>query len=109
MFGFGLFQILFLLMFGLVFGTVVATLVRKGKQNHRNSNAPRLTCDATVVAKRTKVWGEHSHTVYYATFQFESGDRLELEIPHNRFGYLVEGDRGKLSFQGTRFLGFERN
>lgn len=107
-FGFGLFQILFLLMFGLVFGTIVATMVRNGKQNRKNDNSPRLTSEATVVTKRTKVWGDHSHTVYYATFQFESGDRLELEIPHNRFGYLVEGDRGKLSFQGTRFLGFER-
>ena len=108
MFGFGLFQILFLLMFGLVFGTIVATLVRNGKQNYENNNSPRLTSEATVVTKRTKVWGDHSHTVYYATFQFESGDRLELEIPHNQFGYLVEGDRGKLNFQGTRFLGFER-
>ena len=107
-FGFGLFQILFLLMFGLVFGTIVATMVRKGKQNRKNDNSPRLTSEATVVTKRTKVWGDHSRTVYYATFQFESGDRLELEIPHNQFGYLVEGDRGKLSFQGTRFLGFER-
>ena len=107
-FGFGLFQILFLLMFGLVFGTIVATMVRNGKQNRKNDNSPRLTSEATVVTKRTKVWGDHSHTVYYATFQFESGDRLELEIPHNQFGYLVEGDRGKLSFQGTRFLGFER-
>ncbi len=67
-----------------------------------------LTCDATVVTKRTHVWGDHSRTNYYATFQFESGDRLELEIPRDRFGYLVEGDTGKLSFQGTRFLGFER-
>lgn len=107
-FGFGLFQILFLLMFGLVFGTIVATMVRNGKQNRKNDNSPRLTSEATVVTKRTKVWGDHSRTVYYATFQFESGDRLELEIPHNQFGYLVEGDRGKLSFQGTRFLGFER-
>ena len=108
MFGFGLFQILFLLMFGLVFGTIVSTLVRNGKQNHKNNTSPRLTSEATVVTKRTKVWGDHSHTVYYATFQFESGDRLELEIPHNRFGYLVEGDKGKLHFQGTRFLEFER-
>lgn len=107
-FGFGLFPILFLLMFGLVFGTIVATLIRNGKQNRKNDNSPRLTSEATVVTKRTKVWGDHSHTVYFATFQFESGDRLELEIPHNQFGYLVEGDRGKLSFQGTRFLGFER-
>ena len=43
-----------------------------------------------------------------ATFQFESGDRLELKIPRDRFGYLVEGDTGKLHFQGTRFLDFQR-
>ena len=61
-----------------------------------------------VVTKRTHVWGDHSRTTYFATFQFESGDRLELEIPRDRFGYLVEGDRGKLHFQGTRFLDFQR-
>ncbi|MFR6039688.1 MAG: DUF2500 family protein, partial [Faecalibacterium prausnitzii] len=25
------------------------------------------------------------------------------------YGMLVEGDIGKLSFQGTRYLGFQRN
>ena len=105
---FVIFPILFFAMFGLVFGLIVSTLVKSAKQNHQNNNSPRLTSEATVVTKRTKVWGDHSHTVYFATFQFESGDRLELEVPHNQFGYLVEGDRGKLTFQGTRFLGFER-
>ncbi|MBQ4627771.1 MAG: DUF2500 domain-containing protein, partial [Clostridia bacterium] len=47
-------------------------------------------------------------TTYYATFQFESGDRLELAVPSSEYGMLVEGDKGKLSFQGTRFLSFER-
>lgn len=105
---FTLFPILFLGVFGLVIGTFISTLVKNGKQNRENNNSPRLTSEATVVTKRTKVWGDHSHTVYFATFQFESGDRLEMEIPHNQFGYLVEGDRGKLTFQGTRYLGFER-
>ena len=64
--------------------------------------------EATVVTKRTHVWGDHSHTNYYVTFQVPSGDRMELEIQDNEFGYLVEGDRGRLTFQGSRFLGFER-
>ena len=105
---FSVFPILFLAVFGLAFGTIVGTLVKGAKQNHRNNNSPRLTSEATVVAKRTHVRGDHAHTTYYATFQFESGDRLELMIPYNQFGYLVEGDRGKLTFQGTRFLNFER-
>ena len=50
-----------------------------------------------------------SSTRYYATFQVESGDRMELYIPRNEYGLLAEGDRGKLTFQGTRYLGFERS
>ena len=103
-----LFPLLFLGMFGLVFGMIISTLLRNRKQERKNDAAPRLTSEATVVTKRTHVRGDHAHTTYFATFQFESGDRLELEIPRDRFGYLVEGDRGKLYFQGTRFLDFER-
>ena len=103
-----IFPILFLAVFGLVIGVMVSGLVKGARTNRQNNNSPRLTSEATVVTKRTRVWGDHSHTNYYATFQFESGDRLELEVPDHQFGYLVEGDRGKLTFQGTRFLGFER-
>ena len=38
----------------------------------------------------------------------ESGDRMELEMAGSEYGLLVEGDNGKLTFQGTRYLGFER-
>ena len=103
-----LFPVLFLGMFGLVFGMIVSTLVKNSKQERKNDASPRVSADATVVTKRTHVRGDHAHTTYFATFQFASGDRLEMQIPHDRFGYLVEGDRGNLSFQGTRFLGFER-
>jgi len=105
---FGVFPILFLAVFGLAFGMIVSTLVKGARQDHKNNHSPRVTSEATVVAKRTHVRGDHAHTTYYATFQFESGDRLELMIPYNQFGYLVEGDRGKLTFQGTRFLEFQR-
>ena len=109
--GFGFFgavPLMFFLVFGLVLAILVGSLVQSARRNRRNNNSPRITSEAEVVTKRTHVWGDHSHTDYYATFQFESGDRLELEIPHDRFGYLVEGDRGKLTFQGTRFLEFDR-
>jgi len=105
---FSLFPIFSALIFILVAVIIVTTLVQNSRKNRQNNNSPRLTSEATVVTKRTHVWGDHSRTDYYITFQFESGDRLELEIPHNQFGYLVEGDSGKLTFQGTRFLEFER-
>ena len=106
---FGAFPVMFFVVFALVVFIIGMTLAQNIKKNRINNNSPRITAEAEVVTKRTKVWGDHSHTVYYATFQFESGDRLELEIPHNQFGYLVEGDKGNLTFQGTRFLDFQRS
>ena len=97
-----------LAIFGLAFGIIISRLVKDSKTNRQNDASPRVSAEASVVTKRTHVWGDHSRTTYFATFQFESGDRLELEIPRDRFGYLVEGDKGKLHFQGTRFLEFER-
>ena len=49
-----------------------------------------------------------SSTTYYATFQVESGDRMELRLSGAEYGMLAEGDRGRLTFQGTRYLSFER-
>ena len=38
----------------------------------------------------------------------ESGDRMELSVDDSEYGMLVEGDEGKLTFQGSRYLGFEQ-
>lgn len=111
-------QIFFLMFFSVfffVFGVIIFTVIRGIGQWNKNNNSPRLSVDAEIVAKRTACHRHHSnghhHTThsYYITFQFESGDRMELRVPSNEFGLLVEGDMGVLSFQGTRYLGFERN
>ena len=34
---------------------------------------------------------------------------MELSVSGSEYGMLVEGDRGGLSFQGTRYLSFERS
>lgn len=117
-FPFGLFSIMFFLVFFLVFGMMIATAVKGIGQWNKNNNSPRLTVEATVVAKRTNVSHHHHNntgvhhtthsTTYFVTFQVESGDRMELQMAGHEFGLLVEGDRGRLSFQGTRYLGFER-
>ena len=51
---------------------------------------------------------DSSSTFYYTTFEVESGDRMELAVSGQDFGMLAEGDTGRLTFQGTRFKGFER-
>ncbi|QCI87328.1 DUF2500 family protein [Vagococcus zengguangii] len=92
------------------------------RQWHRNNQAPRETQKATIVTKRTEVnhhmsntnnndtvGSSRSSTTYYATFEFQNGERLELTVKGNVYGQLAEGDNGYLTFQGTRFVAFERN
>ena len=103
-----LFTLLFSVVFFGIFGFIVYNLAKSAKRERQNDKAPQLTVECTIVTKRLQVRGDHSHTTYYVTFQVASGDRMELPVPHNQYGLLVEGDHGKLTFQGTRYLQFER-
>ena len=118
--GFGMFNIMFTIVFILVIGTFVVMLVKGISEWNKNNHSPRLTVPATIIAKRTNVsrhrhGGANSHhhhhtsATYYVTFQVESGDRMEFHISGQEYGLLIEGDHGNLSFQGTRYLGFERS
>ena len=91
--------------FGIVFSKMIST-------GRSNKAAPRLRVRAKVLAKRTRIAGArnsgHVRNVCYATFEVEGGDRVELLIPWERYGLLIEGDRGYLTFKGTNFVSFER-
>lgn len=117
-FGFGLIDTLFPVLFFAIFAIVIigfiVVLVKSVSQWHSNNQSPRLTVDAFIVSRHEDV-STHRHddhvshsTTYYVTFQVDSGDRMQFAVPRSEYGFLVEGDRGKLSFQGTRYLGFER-
>ena len=113
MFGFDLigsvFPILFIIVFAIVIVTFIVTAAKGLSQWHQNNQSPRHE-DVSVHHHNTGNGAGHiSHsTTYYATFQVASGDRMEFQVPRREYGFLVEGDRGRLTFQGTRFLGFER-
>ncbi|WMJ89413.1 DUF2500 domain-containing protein [Anaerocolumna sp. MB42-C2] len=120
-FMFTIFPIIFFLMSILIIGVTVYSISQKVKQNTHNNNSPVLTVDAVITSKRTDVSSHYhnnatdnsldhynSSTWYYTTFQVESGDRIELEVTGSEYGLLAEGDIGKLTFQGTRYLGFVR-
>ena len=117
--GFAAFEAMFTIMFIVVIGMFVVTAVQGISRWNKNNNSPRLNVTATVVATRTNISrhrhngaNDHHHyhtsTTYYVTFEVESGDRMELEMDGSEYGLLVEGDRGSLTFQGTRYLDFER-
>lgn len=113
--GFFMFRGMFSIVFLLVIGMFIFVFVKSISTWSKNNNSPRLIVDAVVVAKRTNVSHHHgqnnissSSTSYYVTFEVETGDRMEMRVSGQEYGMLVEGDYGRLSFQGTRYLGFER-
>lgn len=125
-FGFGnimfsIIPIIVTIIFIIVFVTIIVTTIKGAKTYSQNNKSPILTVDAKVVTKRADV-SHHTHrhnndmamdyqtssTTYYAGFEVESGDRLEFEVRGDEYGVLVEGDKGKLTFQGTRYKGFIR-
>jgi len=108
-------EILITLFFILFFVMFFGILIRNIREWSQNNASPRLSVPSTVVAKRTSHHhhhhaggGMHHSTHYHVTFQVESGDRMEFAVSGREYGLLAEGDRGKVFFQGTRYLGFER-
>ena len=112
--GFNIMGIFVTLIFVVVIGMFIVIAVKGISQWNKNNHSPKLTVDATIVTKRDHVSHHHHNnhtthsTTYYVTFQVDSGDRMEFHVSSSEFGMLVEGDYGRLTFQGTRYLSFER-
>ena len=121
-FMFGIFPFFFMAVFSFIFVFIIIKVVQGAKQWKRNNDSPVLTVDAKVVTKRSDVSYRHnmnnsndamnmgySSTTYYVTFEVQSGDRMELRVPDTEYGMLTEGDKGSLTFQGTRYLSYVRD
>jgi len=104
---------------GMIFVGVVALAVlwaaRGVLEWMTNNGEPVLSERARVVAKRSEARGRvfsdvggRIATSYYATFEFPDGERLEFSVRGKAFGLLSEGDVGELTYQGSRYHGFER-
>lgn len=122
---FNMIEMVFPVIFILAVAVIIFTFARGIETWHKNNNSPRLTVAATIVSKRKNithhnhpnagdVTGAHgyhttSSTSYYVTFQVESGDRMEMAVSGSEYNVFAEGDEGKLTFQGTRYLSFDRN
>jgi len=114
-----IFLVFFFGVAALIIGSIVFLIIKGIIEWSNNNQQPVLTVPVRIAAKRSEVH-RHSNTnqngftdyststTYHATFEFESGDRKEFQIPASEFGLLVEGDRGDLTFQGTRYKGLQR-
>ncbi|OCT16487.1 hypothetical protein A8709_02095 [Paenibacillus pectinilyticus] len=109
-----LFLIIFISIFILVIGTFLFVIIKSLMDWTSNNNAPIQDRHCLVVAKRMQLSSGSGHLSsvtsysYYITFEFEDQSRLELSVERQPFGHILEGDRGNLTFQGTRFKDFVR-
>jgi|SRR6516162_4282726 hypothetical protein len=101
--------------FVIVIGTIIFKVTRSVGEWANNNAQPVLTVDARVMSKRTEVSGNYGHntgghtwTAYFVTFEMDNGIRSEFSIGGRAYGMLAEGDEGTLTFQGTRYHGFQR-
>lgn len=113
---FSIFLVFFIIIFVIVIGTFIVNAIRGVSQWNKNEESPQLSVHATVKGKRAHVrstyhndnYHNHTRTTYYATFEFESGDRKEFHLSASDYAQIAEEDQGTLTFKGSRFLGFER-
>jgi hypothetical protein len=111
------------IIFVIVIGGILFSVFKGIGQWHKNEQSPKLRVPAMVKSKRADVsrrsnihhqkdnhhyHTSSTHTRYFVTFEFESGDRSEFHISGKEYGLLSEDDTGMLTFQGTRYLDFER-
>ena len=119
--GFSFFEDLLPIFFGLIFIIILVVFITRAVKGvsewSKNEQSPQLSVPVVVKSKRTNVSHHHhgndhhghTSTTYYATFEFDSSDRQEFRLSAREYGLIAENDLGILTFQGSRYLGFERN
>ena len=103
-----LMMILFFVVFVLFLTTIFVVIGHVFRRKNEIAKSPQLTLPARVVSRRTAVWGEHAHTIYYATFELQNGNRVELSMNGQEYGMLADGDLGTLTYRGPKFISFVR-
>ena len=112
-----LFAVLFLIVSGGIAAIIVTGIVRK----KRNDRAAQTTVDASVLEKHTTVQrhpvagdttGAHGYTRFtsrHVTFLTTDRAQRTFDVDETVYDALTEGDRGRLTYQGSRFVGFVRS
>ncbi|EAQ81939.1 DUF2500 family protein [Blastopirellula marina] len=85
-------------------------LAKSGSTIHSFATSPATPIPAIVATKRVEMRGKNGNMAcYFATFEYESGDREEFPIWERKlFGQLAEDDAGVLIRRGEIAVGFRR-
>lgn len=83
---------------------VVAVIIKAVK----NKSKPMETALVKILSKRNIV-NNNPGAGAYIIFEFEDGSRREFAVNPSISSTVVEGDEGKLTYQGAKIICFERN
>jgi hypothetical protein len=107
------------LIFAAILGTAGYQLFKKARESSRNDALPVTAVHATVSATRTNTIAQPAElnpkykidpvTKFFVTFRLSEGRTVEFELSSQQLAPLTEGQQGKLTYQGTRYLGFEKS
>ncbi|WP_410515179.1 DUF2500 family protein [Paenibacillus sp. BR2-3] len=97
-------------------GIIAVSAGRGLLQWSRNNSSPMLTVPARIVSKRSEIRQQQDEGIssrttmtYYLTFEVPDGVRMEFKVDGQEYGMSAESDRGSLTYQGTRYHGFQRH
>lgn len=105
----------FIAMFCIIVGLSLIIVVR---QWWKNRHSPLIVTQATILdkhieehyikSKRNAGIGYRTRKVliYYITFNLEGGEHIELRTNELVYSELQKGDYGKLTFKGSKYMGF---
>lgn len=76
--------------------------------------SPKLTMVATVASKKT-IRVTHNNNgciivnyIYQVGFLVENGETVIMSVPQSDYNLMRQGDVGRLTAKGTRYVAFER-
>lgn len=113
--------VLLLLIIGVIlwaFGSLLYLMLRGSAQQRHNSQQPVLRTKARLLTKKQDIWldaavapkGPNASSTYQGVFEnVESCEELTFTLSIDEYIKIEEGNVGILIYQGTRFLGFERD
>ena len=104
------------LIFAVAIGGITCQQIQKMRGSARNDTLPVLTTRATLVSKRKEIMAQPPginpknqippSTTFFASFRLPDSQTVEVQVDNVQFTALTEGESGRLTYQGTRFLSF---
>ena len=92
--GYWVIKLITILIPSIILITLLIIIIGGIKQWISDNNSPRINTHARVMSKRTKITSRnssniHTSTIYYVTFELDSGDRAEFKLKGHEYGMLI--------------------